>query len=36
MDEEIEHLILGANITSQSCIDNNLYNAYELKKYLEN
>ncbi|AWC30956.1 helicase [Bacillus cereus] len=35
-DEEIEHLIIGLKITAQSCIDNNLYNAYELKKYLEN
>ncbi|MEH7186081.1 protein Dhp61 [Bacillus toyonensis] len=34
-DEEIEHLLIGLKITAQTCIDNNLYNAYELRKYLE-
>ncbi|WP_242243259.1 hypothetical protein [Bacillus cereus group sp. BfR-BA-01309] len=34
-DEEIKHLLIGLKITAQSCIDNNSYNAYELKKYLQ-
>ncbi|MCU5653177.1 hypothetical protein OCF56_04560 [Bacillus mycoides] len=34
-DEEIEHLLIGLKITAQSCIDKNLHNAYELRKYLE-
>ncbi|XKK19916.1 hypothetical protein HFP66_00595 [Bacillus sp. A17A.1] len=33
--EEIEHLLIGLKITAQTCIDNNLYNPYELKKYIE-
>ncbi|MBK5491764.1 hypothetical protein [Bacillus sp. TH13] len=33
--EEIEHLLIGLKITAHACIDNNLYNPYKLKKYIE-
>lgn len=32
---KIEHLLIGLKITAQTCIDNNLHNAYELAKFNE-